>query len=54
MTIEELELGIIKYNRLADIGAEIYRYNGVGEFMHNSIFYNHMAHKLEKLLNEQH
>ena len=49
--IQKLQFDIAKYNRLADIGTEIYKYNMVGEFIHNAIFYKHKAEKLKVDLN---
>jgi len=49
--IQKLQFDIAKYNRLADIGTEIYKYNMVGEFIHNAIFYKHKAERLKVDLN---
>ena len=44
--VEKLQFDIAKYNKLADIGMEIYSYNKVGEFLHNAIFYGHKTQRL--------
>jgi len=45
--VDKLQFDIAKYNRLADIGVSIYKYNMVGEFIHNAIFYKHKAERLK-------
>ena len=46
--IDKLQFDIAKYNRLATIGTEIYKYNMIGEFLHNAIFYKHKAERLKQ------
>ena len=50
--IEKLQFDIAKYNRLAEVGVAIYKYNMVGEFMHNAMFYSHKSDKLQIELNQ--